>query len=111
MLVFFFPDFSSILSRSLALFDLLSWRVGSSLGGWAPRTNGYVVNNHGDRFRPLNGVMGPLINGQTSWLINGGDPNHLLTGMILQAGHWKPDSGTQSKPFQEDLWQLGRNEK
>ncbi len=49
-----------------------------------PRTDGYVVNNHGDRVRPLTGVMGPLINGRTSWLINGGDPNYLLTGMILQ---------------------------
>ena len=29
-------------------------------------------------------VVGPLPNGRTSWLINGGDPNHLLTGMILQ---------------------------
>ena len=28
-------------------------------------------------FRPLNGVVGPLTNGRTSWLINGGDPNHL----------------------------------
>ena len=26
---------------------------------------------------PLNGVVGPLTNGRTSWLINGGDPNHL----------------------------------
>ena len=24
---------------------------------------GYVVNNHGDRFRPLSGVVGPLPNG------------------------------------------------
>ena len=23
-----------------------------------------MLNNHGDRFRPLNGVMGPLINGR-----------------------------------------------
>ena len=38
----------------------------------------------GDRFCPLNGVVGPLTNGRTSWLINGGDPNYLLTGMILQ---------------------------
>ena len=45
-----------------------------------------MVNKHGDRFRPLNGVVGPLTNGRTSWLINGGDPNHLLTGMILQVG-------------------------
>ena len=27
--------------------------------------------------RPLNGVMGPLINGRTLWLVNRGDPNHL----------------------------------
>ena len=36
------------------------------------------------RFRPLNGVVGPLPNGH-KWLINGTD-NHLLTGMILQVG-------------------------
>ena len=28
-------------------------------------------------------LMGPLPNGH-SWLINGGDPNHLLSGMILR---------------------------
>ena len=28
--------------------------------------------------------MGPLPNGRTPWLENGGAPNHLLTGMILQ---------------------------
>ena len=44
-----------------------------------------VVNNLGDRFCPLKGVVGPLINGH-SWLLNGGDPNHLLTGMTLQVG-------------------------
>ena len=37
--------------------------------------DGYVVSNHGDRVRPLNGVMGLLING--SRLINGDDPNYL----------------------------------
>ena len=26
----------------------------------------------------------PIPNGRTSWLINGGDPNHLLNGMVLQ---------------------------
>ena len=30
------------------------------------------------------GLWDPFPNGRTSWLINGGDPNHLLTGMILQ---------------------------
>ena len=29
-------------------------------------------------------IPGPLPNGRTPWLINGGDPNQLLTGMILQ---------------------------
>ena len=33
---------------------------------------------------PIPGVVGPLTNGRTLWLINGGDPNHLLTGVILQ---------------------------
>ena len=28
--------------------------------------------------------MGTLPNGRTSWLINRGDPSHLLAGMILQ---------------------------
>ena len=46
-------------------------------------TDGYVVNNHGDRKSPIR-VVGPFPNGRTSWLINGDDPNHLLTGMILQ---------------------------
>ena len=45
-----------------------------------------MVNNHGDRFRPLRiGLWDPLQMG-VSWLIKGGDPNHLLTGMILQVG-------------------------
>ena len=30
--------------------------------------------------------LGLWVNGPTPWLINGGDPNHLLTGMILQVG-------------------------
>ena len=33
---------------------------------------------------PKDRVMGPLPNGRTLWLINGGDPNHLLTWTILQ---------------------------
>ena len=28
--------------------------------------------------------MGPLPNGRTPWLVNGGDPNHLPIGVILQ---------------------------
>ena len=35
---------------------------------------------------PKDRVVGPLPNGRTSWLINRVDPNHLLTGMILQVG-------------------------
>ena len=51
-----------------------AWRIFTGLG--------YVVNNHGDRFRPLRiGQRGtPDPNGRTSWLINGGDPNHLVSG-------------------------------
>ena len=49
---------------------------------------GYVVNSHGDHFRPLTGDMGPLPNGRNPWLINGGDPNYLLSGgPILQVVH------------------------
>ena len=44
-----------------------------------------MVSNHGDRFRPLNGGYGtPYKWPKFKWLINGGDPNYLLTGMILQ---------------------------
>ncbi len=35
---------------------------------------------------PRPGVVGPLPNGLSKWLINGGDPNYLLNGMILQVG-------------------------
>ena len=42
----------------------------------------------------LTGVVGPLPNGRTPWLINGGDPNHLLTGMILQEGVLRPGGET-----------------
>ncbi len=47
-----------------------------------------MVNSHGDHKSPKDRVVGPLPNGN-SWLINGGDPNHLLTtvtGMILEVG-------------------------
>ena len=52
----------------------------------------------GDRFRPLNGVGLDPLEMAFSWLINGGyyllnggDPNYLLTGMILQVGGWPGD--------------------
>ena len=57
-----------------------------------------MVNNHGDRCCPLNGVVGPLINGRTSWLVNGGDPNHLLSGMDLQGITSNDDLGVQLPP-------------
>ena len=53
-----------------------------------------AFNNHDDCCCPANGVLGPLPNGH-SWLIHGGDPNYLLSGMILQVipsknGMFKP---------------------
>ena len=42
-----------------------------------------MVNNYGDRKSPKDQVVGPLPNG-LFWLINRGDPNYLVTGMILQ---------------------------
>ena len=44
-----------------------------------------------DRFlsNKYHGLLGPFPNGRTSWLSNGGDPNYLLTGMILQKGIFK----------------------
>ena len=41
------------------------------LGGWAPRTDGYVVNNLGDCKSPFSRVVGPLPNG-LFWLIHRG---------------------------------------
>ena len=41
---------------------------------------------------PKDRVVGPLPNGRTPWLINGGDPKYLLLtspGMILQVGSRK----------------------
>ena len=62
---------SRILQAGFLLWGWVSLRIGTSNSlEDHPRTNGYVVNNHDDRFRPLNGVMGPLINGRTSWLVN-----------------------------------------
>ena len=49
-----------------------------------PRTDGYVVNNHGDRFRPLRIGLFFTPSKFPKWLINGADPNHLLNGMILR---------------------------
>ena len=43
-----------------------------------------MVNNHGDRKSPKDRVVGPLPFMAFLWLLNGADPNHLLTGMILQ---------------------------
>ena len=56
-------------------------------------TDGYVVgeNHHGDRWL-WDPLQMPFL-----WLINGGDPNYLLTGMILQVGdsssNWWKRSG------------------
>ena len=42
-----------------------------------------MVNSHVMvRKSPKDRVVGPLPNGRTSWLINGGDPNYLLLGSL-----------------------------
>ena len=49
-------------------FPIAYWCIGdgwcnihlSTLGGWAPRTDGYVVHNHGDPKSPKDRVVGPL---------------------------------------------------
>ena len=48
-----------------------------------------MVNNHGDRKSPKWGKL--LFQMAFSWLINRGDPNHLLNGTILQVDitSWK----------------------
>ena len=38
----------------------------------------YVVNNHGDRFRPLRIGLWDPFQLAFPWLINGGDPNHVF---------------------------------
>ena len=54
-----------------------------------------MVTNHGEFSSRKDRVVGPLPFMAFLWLINGGDPNHLLAGMILQVpptrnGLWKP---------------------
>ena len=71
----------------------------SSLLGWSPQL-GYVVNNHGDRFRPLRIGLWDPFQMAVSWLINRGDPNHLLT-------NWDdPPSGLRTLDFATIPWQL-----
>ena len=50
-----------------------------------------MVSDHGDRKFAKDRVVGPLPNRQTSWLINGGDPNHVPKSWepILQVSHEK----------------------
>ena len=43
-----------------------------------------MVNNHGDRFRPLDLGLWDPFQMVFAWLVNGGGPDHLLSGMILQ---------------------------
>ena len=47
----------------------------------------WLINN-GDWFRPLTGVVGPLPNGRTPWLKNGGKP---------------PPSTHEKQPFQKQM--------
>ena len=53
-----------------------TWRIIPRTDGPSGFHNPWLV-----RFRPR--VVGPLPNGRTPWLIHGGDPNYLLSGMIL----------------------------
>ena len=49
---------------------------------------GYVVNNHyGSFLSPKDRVVGPLPNGRTPWLINGGGSNHQKTSW--DGRYWK----------------------
>ena len=68
----------------------LSWRIIPGLG--------YVVNNHGDRKSPNWGCGTPYLQMAFLWLINGGDPNHVLTGVILQVS-WH----SQQQPRETDV--------
>ena len=60
-----------------------------------------MVNNHGDRFRPVNSVV-PLPNGLNG--LNGlymGVTNYLLTGMILQVQRPKFNMEAENDGFQD----------
>ena len=63
----------------VASHHLLRWPGKAPLGGSSKWLVTMVIAS-----RPLNGVLGTLINSLYKWLINGGDPNYLLNGMILQ---------------------------
>ena len=48
------------------------------------------------------GLIIPLPNGRTLWLINRGDPNHLLNGMILQVTSLKLTANFVKNGWLED---------
>ena len=54
-----------------------------SLFGSSQDLDTWLITN-GDGFRPLRIGLCGTPNGRTSWLLKGGDPTYLLTGMILQ---------------------------
>ena len=73
-----------------------TWRMGSQ------DLDGYVVHNHyGSFLSPKDRVVGPLPNGRTSWLINGGDSNHQKTSW--DGRYWKTRSN-QLLCFLETLY-------
>ena len=58
-----------------------------------------MVDNHGDCKSPIPGVVGPLPNGRTPWLINGGDPNWDDTAEKTCIFPWVCLGGVQTQNF------------
>ena len=77
-------DHSSRDSSSKGIKSIATLRGFPLLGGSGPRTQFSGFHNHGDRCCPRRIGLWDPFQMAFLWLINGGDPNHLLTGMILQ---------------------------
>ena len=83
----------------------IPWLLGKFIPGLA-----YVVNNHGFFVSPpKDRVMGPLPNGLIKWLIYGCDPNHLLTGMILQVVVFTPFPDSMAPKIHVDPVKIARS--
>ena len=67
-------------------------KAGDEFGCWSWR----IIPN--SKWLITSRVVGPLPNGH-SWLINGGDPNNLLTGLL---------AGTSKRPFKVS-YTVGKN--
>ena len=71
-------DFEAIFRSIISMWDPIPWLL-SSLQAYGDSWNVPYITGV---------VAGPLPNGRTSWLLNGGDPSYLLSGVTLQVNNY-----------------------